>query len=205
LALAAYDAVVDDRVNVAPLKGHHLLAVRLDGRPLTLERALRECRSLCHLGGANAVETLDEADAMAAWRKLADFGWDEATTPLMSARASVPPTKLADTVEAIADGDGAAALCCATLCHVGYGTALIHWFADGPEPPAHAIVEVAARARKAVHAVGGGMNIERCPLPVKAGLDVWDQVGEPIAIMRRLKEQYDPGNVLNPGRFVGGI
>ncbi len=49
------------------------------------------------------------------------------------------------------------------------------------------------------------MNIERCPLPVKAGLDVWDQVGEPIAIMRRLKEQYDPGNVLNPGRFVGGI
>jgi glycolate oxidase FAD binding subunit len=205
LALAAYDAEVDDRVNVAPLKGHHLLAVRLGGRPLTLQRALRECRSLCHLLGATAVEALDESGAVAAWRKLADFGWDEATAPLMSARASVPPTKLAETVEAIANGDAAAALRCATLCHVGYGTALIHWFADGPEPPAHAIAEVAARARKAVHAVGGRMNIERCPLPVKAGLDVWDQVGEPIAIMRRLKEQYDPGNVLNPGRFVGGI
>ena len=57
----------------------------------------------------------------------------------------------------------------------------------------------------AVQALVGHMNSERCPLPVKAGLDVWDQVGEPIAIMRRLKEQYDPGNVLNPGRFVGGI
>ena len=35
--------------------------------------------------------------------------------------------------------------------------------------------------------------------------DVWDDVGEPVAIMRRLKEQYDPERVLNPGRFVGGI
>ncbi len=205
LALAAYDAAVDDRANVAPLKGHHLLAIRLGGRPLSLQRALRECRSLCHLGGATAVEALDEAEAAAAWRKLADFGWDEATAPLMSARASVRPTKLAETVEAIAVGDDPAALRCATLCYVGYGTALIHWFADGPEPPAPEIAEVATRARKAVHALGGHMNIERCPLPVKAGLDVWDQVGEPIAIMRRLKEQYDPGNVLNPGRFVGGI
>ena len=205
LALAAYDAAVDERAHVAPVKGHHLLAVRLGGRPLTLQRALRECRSLCHQGGATTVEALGEADAVAAWRKLADFGWDEATAPLMSARASVPPTKLAEIVETIANGDSPAALRCETLCHVGYGTALIHWFADGPEPPTHAIAEVATRARKAVHAVGGRMNIERCPLPVKAGLDMWDQVGEPIAIMRRLKEQYDPGNVLNPGRFVGGI
>ncbi len=205
LALAAYDAAVDDRVNVTPLKGHHLLAVRLGGRPLTLQRALRECRSLCHLGGATAVEALDDTDAVAAWRKLADFGWGEATAPLMSARASVTPTKLTETVEAVANSDAPEALRRATLCHVGYGTALIHWFADGPEPPAHAMAEVATRARKAVHAAGGRMNIERCPLAVKATLDVWDEVGEPIAIMRRLKEQYDPGNVLNPGRFVDGI
>ena len=47
--------------------------------------------------------------------------------------------------------------------------------------------------------------IERCPADVKARFDVWDDVGETVEVMRRLKEQYDAGRVLNPGRFVGGI
>jgi glycolate oxidase FAD binding subunit len=46
---------------------------------------------------------------------------------------------------------------------------------------------------------------EQCPVALKRSLEVWGDVGESLAIMRQMKEQYDRGRVLNPGRFVGGI
>jgi len=36
-------------------------------------------------------------------------------------------------------------------------------------------------------------------------VDVWGPIGQSFALMQRLKDQFDPGRILNPGRFVGGI
>jgi glycolate oxidase FAD binding subunit len=52
---------------------------------------------------------------------------------------------------------------------------------------------------------GGNMVVETCPPAVKVGLDVWDDVGDQIAVMRSLKDQYDPERILSPGRYAGGI
>jgi glycolate oxidase FAD binding subunit len=51
----------------------------------------------------------------------------------------------------------------------------------------------------------GGNAVLRCAAPhLKAGLDVWGPVPA-LALMRRLKDQFDPDHRLAPGRFVGGI
>jgi glycolate oxidase FAD binding subunit len=53
---------------------------------------------------------------------------------------------------------------------------------------------------------GGSVVVERCPAAVKAALDVWGPVDPgSFALMRRLKLEFDPGGVLNPGRFVGRL
>ena len=51
---------------------------------------------------------------------------------------------------------------------------------------------------------GGHAVIERASPAVKAGIDVW---GDPpaLGVMRRIKREFDPDGLLNPGRFVGGI
>jgi glycolate oxidase FAD binding subunit len=36
-------------------------------------------------------------------------------------------------------------------------------------------------------------------------LDAWGQPGDALPLMRAVKNQFDPKNTLNPGRFVGGI
>jgi glycolate oxidase FAD binding subunit len=36
-------------------------------------------------------------------------------------------------------------------------------------------------------------------------LDAWGSPGDALPLMRVVKEQFDPKNTLNPGRFVGGI
>jgi glycolate oxidase FAD binding subunit len=47
--------------------------------------------------------------------------------------------------------------------------------------------------------------VERARPEVKAGLDVWGDPGEGLALMRRVKATYDPHGIFAPGRYVGGI
>lgn len=60
--------------------------------------------------------------------------------------------------------------------------------------------------RGALEALGGSVVVERCPTDWKATIDVWGPVpAERLAVMARIKAEFDPSGVLNPGRFVGGL
>jgi glycolate oxidase FAD binding subunit len=52
---------------------------------------------------------------------------------------------------------------------------------------------------------GGRLVLETAPLWIKSRMDVWGEAGKQLWLMRRLKEKFDPGHILNPGRYVGGI
>ena len=47
--------------------------------------------------------------------------------------------------------------------------------------------------------------IENIPLKFKERFSVWGSLGDNLDIMRKIKQQFDPNNIFNPGRFVGGI
>jgi glycolate oxidase FAD binding subunit len=40
---------------------------------------------------------------------------------------------------------------------------------------------------------------------MKDELDLWGAGKDALPLMRRIKEQFDPARILNPGRFVGAI
>ena len=51
----------------------------------------------------------------------------------------------------------------------------------------------------------GTLVVEAAPATVRAGVDCWGDPPPGFAVMRRLKERFDPEGRLNPGRFVGGL
>jgi glycolate oxidase FAD binding subunit len=51
---------------------------------------------------------------------------------------------------------------------------------------------------------GGSAVVLDAPAAVKAAVDTWGPVPA-LALMRRVKDQFDPDHRLAPGRFVGGI
>jgi glycolate oxidase FAD binding subunit len=68
-----------------------------------------------------------------------------------------------------------------------------------------AITATIARARAALAPSRGSLVVQRCPLAMHATLDVWGPPPPAFPLMKRLKERFDPGGRLNPGRFVGGL
>jgi glycolate oxidase FAD binding subunit len=59
-------------------------------------------------------------------------------------------------------------------------------------------------ARSHCAAAGGAAVLLRAPAAVRAAVDTWGPVPG-LALMRRLKDEFDPGHRMAPGRFVGGI
>ncbi len=50
--------------------------------------------------------------------------------------------------------------------------------------------------------LGGHLVIQEAPLDIKSSIDVWGDIGSGKQIMRRIKNNFDPDNLLNPGRYI---
>ena len=201
LSMTAFDSAGRSLGGLADTGHQYSLAVRLGGRPRTLERQLDECRRLCGDRRAVVLETIDETGTSPLWSRIADFGWRDEDGLVATARASLLPSRLADFVESL----DASPLAHAVVAEPGYGSALVHWFENGEEDISGAVAAAVTHARSAAARSGGVLVVERRPPALSGAIDPWGDVGESISVMRRMKEQYDPGRVLNPGRFVGGI
>ncbi len=65
--------------------------------------------------------------------------------------------------------------------------------------------EFVKRLRAAVSKLHAHVTVEHSPPEIKSALDIWGQPGPSFKLMRALKNQFDPNQILNPGRYVGGI
>src|SRR5262249_43552164 len=108
-------------------------------------------------------------------------------------RVSVLPTDIGDVLEA-ANRPGLRA-----LAHAANG--VVRLAVADPAEVAPLVRELRRRAARR----GGLVGVERARSEATSGVDVWGDVGEGLGLMRRLKAAFDPGGILAPGRFVGGL
>ncbi len=190
LAMTAYDQAVAETIDSA--NAPQTLAIRLGARQRTLQRMETETLAIL----AKQSSSIDKLDDPAPfWTRLADFGYQPDRQPAMSARISLLPTQIPAIANALSRDEGIA-----IVAQPGYGMMNAHWFNNAID-----LADALRRARRAVHHAGGSLILERAPLSVKAGVDIWDYTGDSLAVMRGLKAQYDPNRILNPNRFAGGI
>ena len=185
----------------------HLLAF-FAGRPRAVARRREESARLLRDAGAVNVDTWDAAAGQSLLQRLTDLGWDDATLPALGLKVNLPPAavgKLAAYGESKERDEP-----WGIVADVGFGTVhLLQWDEGTADDTAVAntIAEIAA-IRERAQALGGTAVVEHCPLAVKAGIDVWGggpALEQELAIMRRIKDKFDPAGILNPGRFMGGL
>ena len=62
-------------------------------------------------------------------------------------------------------------------------------------------VRALERLRERAENLTGGLVIERAPAEIKNEIDSWGSFGSAMDLMKRVKQQLDPENMLSPGRF----
>lgn len=50
--------------------------------------------------------------------------------------------------------------------------------------------------------ISGSLVIEDAPISIKKEIDVWGDIGPALSLMKRIKLNFDPAGILNPGRFI---
>ncbi|MEX0762191.1 MAG: FAD-binding oxidoreductase [Dehalococcoidia bacterium] len=182
-------------------EAQHLLLALVTGGDAGVARQVNELTGTAGAASAAGYAVLEGADAESAWQDAGYGARAEPDANDVSARVTVKPTSafaLAGELERAAPESGSKL---STSIHVGFGTVIADW--SGPDSAAARLVVDTCFGTAKAH--GGSAVIERCPYVIKRDIDVFGDPGPSLAIMRSIKEQFDPGRNLNPGRFVGGI
>jgi glycolate oxidase FAD binding subunit len=180
--------------NRPPNDSPWLLAVEFGGSQAAVDRQVREAGTIL-----NSLSS--PADAAAFWQAVRDFGRSP-EEPWLVLRAAVLPSHLAELVAATQQAGPPGAM----IARAGNGILNAYWSPDtvgAAEPEAWA--ETVDRVRTASQRLEGSTVVEDCPEGLKGAVDMWGPPPPGFHVMQRLKRQFDPKGVLNPGRFVGGI
>jgi glycolate oxidase FAD binding subunit len=150
-------------------------------------------RMACELGGRGHERSLAFWDAYGATL--------DASGHAVALHLSIPPSDLAraaDVVERLlADLAPDETAVVAGSAAVGTLEVLLSTSAVAVAAP---LVE---RLREAVAGLDGHVTIRRAPAAVRRAVDPWGSIEPgPLALMRALRDEFDPRRVLNPGLFV---
>ena len=76
-------------------------------------------------------------------------------------------------------------------------------YAQGsPQEEMLAVVEAIKSLRALVSSLKGTLVIQDAPISIKSQVDVWGDLGTSHKVMEKLKNLFDPYQILNPGRFI---
>jgi glycolate oxidase FAD binding subunit len=178
-----------------------LLAVAIASVPEAVEAQLQSAQTMARESSGALI--LEGAVHEAFWAAVRNFGPGEGAAMVL--KASVLLTKVA---EAIERGEHLAAqrgLRVAIISEAGTGILRYYFRGDDDADGLKRLAEVVDPLRAFAVEAKGSLVVLQAPPEVKAVVDVWGPAGKGFTLMRGLKEQFDPGHILNPGRFVGGL
>ena len=192
--------------------GLHVLLVRFLGGESAVARQARDAKATGTAAGATVIERIGPDTGAALWQECVDLGW-EPDAPDAMFKASVVPTAThhvygdlmrnaaAAGGEVIAVGDP---LNGSLKCVVRQAAGARH-AAREQKSSLEGLVGLVQHARAVSQEHGGSLVLQRGSHALKSACDVWGPHPQGLAAMRSIKRAFDPGHILNPGRFVGGI
>lgn len=180
------------------------------GAEETVSWQMDEAERLFHKLGAVQVNRLGGEGFEMAMEVLQEFPTGQVVPrgmlPGVVARASVTPEDIGTLYELAENLCQKSALGCGMVSHFGNGAVIFVFYQDQPFDASH--LDVLARIIKELQdkagELGGSFLVEHAPVSLKKLIAVWGPPREEWAVMRALKQRFDPQHTLNPGRFVGG-
>ena len=130
-----------------------------------------------------------EDDEHQLWQRLPETMWDSGTKSAIICKIGIRPSEAVTFINELPIQDA--------WIHAGTGLGVLRFET--------ATAETLLQVRQKCEAKGGFLTVLVAPTDIKQELDVWGYTGSAIDLMRRIKQQFDPENILSPNRFISGI
>ncbi len=195
----AAQAVVHSQVEATAIELHwdgetNLVSVLLESIPGGIEAKEERARFLLESFGEVRTLSDEEGDNLGPLDPPGTGPEDVAV------KISAPPAELAAALESVLDAVGRRDVGARFTGHAGTGVTFA-----GLSGEEEALVEVVQEVRDIWTRRGGSVVVRSAPSSFKEKVDVWGPAGDYGGLLRRVKEKFDPGYAMNPGRFVGGL
>jgi len=196
LALELLDAATMKFVEPTA-QGAYFVTARFGGSNATMATARDLCMHAANEHNTRSVNVVDDTPKL--WHAIADVPATlrEHFSDALLVRVSVPPKELQAALRILSE----IALTPPRI----FSHAAVASIYSSFEGDAIFLESLVSKLRAQLHELHGHLVIESAPASLKKNLDVWEHVGASFKMMQALKRKFDPNNILNPGRFVGGI
>jgi glycolate oxidase FAD binding subunit len=189
-------------------KGNYVVAMCAEGVEESVDRQLKDIEEMGRNHKAVEVKSITGEDQANFWVSVRDFAQivAERYTQGIACKSNFLISKLGEMVKLWEDSASHHGLQCALISRAGNGVLYSYILIEdtGKLDLDAAIPYLEDMTAEAVKR-DGNMVIEFAPVALKERMNVWGRPRDDFKIMHGLKKQIDPADILNPGRFVGGI
>jgi glycolate oxidase FAD binding subunit len=175
------------------------IVIRIEGTAPEIAWISDQLQNELGSSGGTSVVRLDDAEAEALWTRQIEFsdrgaGDTNDDSPLV-VKIAVPPSAVTRIIAEILEADPD----CNLQSHAGNGIIIARFKHFRHEDLTSMLV---AELRPAAVRVGGSLTVVSSKLEGLTPHLRWGGRTEAIVLMERIKQKFDPKNILNPGRFA---
>jgi len=182
---------------------HLLLVIDIEDVEEAVNRQSEEIKQICEEENVLHVSDIQERERDALLGRIQDWTMiDAESDSQVCCKVSVPIGRVEEALQTIENAAEQGKLDTAIMSHAGSGIIYVILTPQTDQAQFEATIEnLALMAQQ----LGGNSIVEHAAPKIKRNVDVWGVKGSDVDLMRQIKEQLDPKEILNPGRFVGGI
>lgn len=182
------------------------VAVAVAGSRETVERQVRDFAGLFRDAGGRATP-LPDGRSVLAWDTIRNIFGLLPVPPAVRVlcKIAVPIGRTSDLFAAAGALGRRHGLPVTVTAHAGSG---IVWacYLLGPKAPSdEALADALEGLRREAEGAEGSLILHDAPASLKGRVDAWGKPRDGFGVMKRLKADFDPRGLCNPGRFLGGL
>ncbi len=167
---------------------------------------VEKLKEVAPCSGGEILDILSTEQSQQVWERASSARETPDSREEVSVKCSVLYRSTPETARLMLELGGRLGARTLLYCHAGnYVLYARYLWENGARRSANELHEAILDLRRYCQAEGGHTIVEKIRPEAKNAFDVWGYEAPALEIMRRIKQEFDPKGLMNPGRFVGGI
>ena len=178
------------------------LVVGFSGDPETVAWQLAQGQGIMEQNGVLGVTITEGESRVHLQETIQEFPARDGDTENVIIKVNLKRTDIAEFTAQVIDADWARDV--QVMALLGSGILYLS-MPVASDTNFEVLANTLTQLRQSATEVCGNLIVETAPPELKQHIDVWGTVGDTLGLMQQVKDRFDAGGLLNPGRFVSGI